>query len=583
MRRIPTLCLRVAAVVPPLFIVAMIILYGVNLPTSDEWNIADLLDEYGRGTLGFADLFAQQNEYRQLFPNIIFVFLGWATDWDVRYMMLVSVLLAVLTAFNISRLSRLTIQSDERTRLVLVLLACLLIFSPRQLENWLQGQQLIFFLPAACLTACLLLGQTPAARPQLRLLMCAALCFVSTFSSANGIISWLLMLPALRRAPAWARDPRRGLWSAAWIAAFAASAAWYLYGYESPGAAPSPAYALAHPGEAATYFLSLLGSPLSTTRLEIYVTVGCALLALYLLAWTRYRQADEGERERMLPWLLLGAYSIMTAGLITVGRAGFGVEQSVAPRYITFTLYLPLACAFLFGAEVRKGAAHERQSGRLRGAFALGLIALHVPIYVLGVHRIAAYHAFQLTNQACALVITVLADDCATQVYPSETELRRLIMVRNRLGFMLPPPLTGDRASDIAASDNGSAALRRFTLESRGGGYYRASGRALLPGGQAANAVLLAWTGPDQEARFFAFARVAPGPTPVARLLGRDASAAGQWSETFRIDMPSQMQAAFSAWAFDALTGDAYRLSGPRSVGSSGGPAPDGPDPKAAD
>ena len=47
----------------------------------------DFLHKLNEGTLSFADLFRQHNEYRQFFPNLVFVFPGaadnsmFATTW----------------------------------------------------------------------------------------------------------------------------------------------------------------------------------------------------------------------------------------------------------------------------------------------------------------------------------------------------------------------------------------------------------------------------------------------------------------------------------------------------------------------
>jgi len=69
------------AMIPAGFTGLLIFKYWVNTPIGDEWHVVSLLEKFALGTLSFQDLFAQQNEYRQFFPNLIFVALGWLTKW----------------------------------------------------------------------------------------------------------------------------------------------------------------------------------------------------------------------------------------------------------------------------------------------------------------------------------------------------------------------------------------------------------------------------------------------------------------------------------------------------------------------
>lgn len=94
------------AMTPAGFTGLLIFKYWVDIPIGDEWHVVSLLEEFALGTFSFQDLFAQQNEFRQFFPNLIFVALGWLTKWDVRFLMLLNLLLAGLISFNVYRLGR---------------------------------------------------------------------------------------------------------------------------------------------------------------------------------------------------------------------------------------------------------------------------------------------------------------------------------------------------------------------------------------------------------------------------------------------------------------------------------------------
>ena len=205
-------CLFFAAL-PACLIVLLIAAYSLDFPFEDEWALAPFFVKYANSTLTFSDLFAQQVEYRQFFPNLIIIGVGWLTRWNVRYEMLISFLLSCFISFNIYRLGEATVGRDSRDRLLAYLAANLMIFSPMQYENWLQGQQLIYFIPIACVTTCLRIAYSSLSTG-LKFAICMCLATISSFSAANGLLCWVVVLPAL----AWVKT-RSGLARLRWLVA----------------------------------------------------------------------------------------------------------------------------------------------------------------------------------------------------------------------------------------------------------------------------------------------------------------------------------------------------------------------------
>src|SRR6266576_5943871 len=101
---------------PSAFLAVLIFKYSVDLPQWDQWAYVPFFEKLSRGAMTFGDLFAQMNEYRQFFPNLVFVALGWLTRWDVRYEMLLTFLAACLLSFNVYRLAERTINADRIPR-----------------------------------------------------------------------------------------------------------------------------------------------------------------------------------------------------------------------------------------------------------------------------------------------------------------------------------------------------------------------------------------------------------------------------------------------------------------------------------
>jgi hypothetical protein len=556
--------LLLLALAPACYIGVAIRVYGVDVPVWDEWNLAVLFDKLAHSTLTLGDLFAQQNEYRQFFPNLIFLALAKLTSWDVRYGMFISFLLAGLVAYNIYRLGELTLRCGRTGRLCLFAAACLLLFSPAQYENWLEGQQLIYFIPAVCLTTGLRLAYTNKLRPWTKLLLCAVLATVATFSAANGLLCWLLLPCALARHAPFARPLHKRAWLLLWLAGCALCVGLYFHGYQQPLQHPSLLYSLAHPRTALVYLLTLLGGPFGMGHLRTSVLAGVSVLALSALAWRSCKRGAHGAAEetgRMLGWVLLGAYTLLTAGLITAGRAGFGVEQALSSRYTTYTLFLPLALVYL--SQCASVVAHVPRA--TPALLLCALLLLHVPIYLLGIRRMSVMHATQVHAKACVLLVNVVADDCRAQVYPDPAQLRQLAGTLDRLGYLRPPLLTSNQLRDIVATDaRAPETYGTFTqLAPSGVDEYTATGLAVLPErGRAADAVLLAREGVEHEPSVFAVAALESQRDLVSALLRRGTYGDTHWHKTFSVrDFPVSTS-TITAWAFDAHTGKAYRLAG---------------------
>ncbi|HEX8070230.1 MAG TPA: hypothetical protein VF546_09790 [Pyrinomonadaceae bacterium] len=561
------------ALLPACFTGILTLRCAVDLPYADELSLVALFEKAAHGALTFHDLFAQQNEYRQFFPNLLIVTLGRLTRWDVRYEMLVSFLLACLVSFNLYHLGRLTVGDSRGPRLSLYLGANLLIFSTMQGENWLQGQQLIYFIAVACVTTCLLLAQCARLGTGSKFLLCGALAVVSSFSSANGLLCWLVALPPLA-LPAWRQERARGrLWGVGWLAGLALCAAVYFYDYRKPAPHPALTEALSHPARAVVYLLASLGRPLAFGLVSASC-VGAALLCLF--AWSGWQFARAGARaphraRPMLGWLMLGAYSLLTAALLTVGRLGYGVEQALAPRYTTFTLYLPVALIHLLplalGARAAPGRAAAR--GRVVPLLVAALIAVHLPIYVLGIRHMGVLRNTLLQLKGCVLLVNIAPDPCLTRLAPDVDSLRRDFNALDRLGYLRPGLLRSAQTREFAAPDaRAPEVYGSFSaLDRTADGGYTAAGSAVLPDrGDAADVVLLAYEQPAGEATVFAVAETAAGRDFVSALLGRGQYGDARWRRTFPAAALPRGPLALSAWAFDARTGRAYRLAGTQRI-----------------
>ena len=112
--------------VPAGYLFFLIRRYGVDVPFLEQWNVALLFEKLSQGTLTAADLFAQQNEYRQFFPHVLLVGIGRLTNWNVKYDLYLIFLCACLISVGIYRLGVLTLGGTCEARAAYLLTNLLL-------------------------------------------------------------------------------------------------------------------------------------------------------------------------------------------------------------------------------------------------------------------------------------------------------------------------------------------------------------------------------------------------------------------------------------------------------------------------
>jgi len=366
--------IRFLPLTPGIFLAVLIPRYWVNLPQYDEWDSVTFFEHLSHGTLTAGLLFKQANEYRQFFPNVIVVALGWVTHWDVRYDMVVIFIAACLIAMNIRRLAAGTIEADPIKFSIVVLFGNLIIFSPTQYENWLQAQQLVYYLPILCVTAGILIARSQLATFT-KFIICGALSTISMFSSANGVVCWVTVLPVLLCFE-WPRNAHLVRWlTGGWLAALALNLALYLYHYQKPWWSPSPLSGFYHPVQAAIYFLGFVGAPFGLERARLSIIAGTILFASFVCVWIYFlrHRSDRALKARAIGWLMIGSYSVLTAAMTTIGRVGMGAGQSQSPRYIGFSAYLVVSLIFLVNIiagdmSQRRGHKSPRKFHRLNWA-----------------------------------------------------------------------------------------------------------------------------------------------------------------------------------------------------------------------
>lgn len=544
------LYISLAALLPAACLALLICRYWVNVPFSDEWDLVPIFQFAQAGELRFDYLFSQHNEHRILVPRLLLAALAWLTHGDVRSGMAFTFVLACITSAALAVLLRRTLP-DARQWPIWWLLANLLIFSPVQHENWLMGMQMLPIMPVLCLALGLVIAGSTA-MIWLKWAACAFLCLLASFSLTNGLVCWLVMLPALWMAGERGRTWLLGLW----LALFAAVVAVYFHGYSTPPYHPSLWAAFSHPFAATYYFLTLIGSALSRgTGAPTAAVLGAVLLlgglglALYLLK----QRTDRALLARVMPWLLLCLYAIASSAMTAAGRFGFGVSQAQDSRYTTVSLYLVLGLLVL--APIAWAHASKSPAAPpmwLRRCVVI-LAVVCGTIYGISCFRsISSMKSAQLKRlrgmAGIALCDIANTDDSLELLYPRPRDILGRIRFLDALGCLHPGIL---KKEDVVLT--GPADARFGSLESLSqntDGTWLAKGWAAGDNGSA-DAVILAAAGAAGHPLPF---RVARTGVRVAKSQPR----AYGWQAIIAADeLPV---GEISAWSFDVRSASVHRM-----------------------
>jgi hypothetical protein len=329
--------------VPFGYLVLMVAKYGVEVPFADQWELVPVLEKSYRGDLTLSDLWAQHNEHRIFFPRLIMVGLARLTHWQIRCelalnIVLAAVLLAILV-WQIKRTARALGASELDWALPIT---SLIVFSMSQFDNWLWGWQMQMLLSVLAVTGAIVLLASEALDFK-KFIGAAVLGFVATHSFASGIAIWPVGLLLILTEPSSraARIKRAAVWSLLSTAAIAS----YLIGYQKPAKHPAMTVAFTRPLEYLTYILKYLGSFCAQYGNAAALPDGAlavvfGLVALAILAWAAWSLIwrAKAQARALHPYLAFCAFSILSALLTGIGRAGFGSEQAMESRYCTMTV-----------------------------------------------------------------------------------------------------------------------------------------------------------------------------------------------------------------------------------------------------
>lgn len=565
-------------IIPAALLGMLILMYGVNVLFWDQWSIADTIIKAFEGKLTFSDLIAQHNESRKFFPRLIWIALAYLTHYNVRYEMLLSFLFACVTSVNIFWLSKLTVDGKLRKFILLGLIANCIIFSPVQYEAWFMGPSSVVFISIACITTCFVTACSTL-QPRAKFLVCGVLSTISTYSFANGMLSWIVVLPVLALSKSREELINKTWLFLGWFIGFTTNATFYFYNYHKPPTHPRFSETLTHPLQGVHYFLCFLGNQLAwgtgLNSLIIASIIGLFFLSAWVFSWIYFLRffKDENLRYRMLSWLMLGTYSVLSAIIATSGRLGFGVQQSLSSRYTTFSGYLIVATIYLLVIiKIHyKPKMFYRNSKPITNKVSLFALVILTILYLLdygyAVRQMSNWQRVRLQGKTCLVFVNVAPDEeCLKKLFPTGAiGIKPIANALNHFELLELPLATSSTLQDIHKNrESSSTGYGVFdTLNKKGETLYKTSGWAILPEkGKAADAVILTYENGKGDDTVFKVIEVKRRSDNLVKDFKNLAYSYSGWRQTFSSARLPVGSHKINAWAFDTTTGKAFKLTG---------------------
>ncbi|MDP9003736.1 MAG: hypothetical protein M3N12_02985 [Verrucomicrobiota bacterium] len=563
-RKICWMVVCLVALVPMIHTSNLVRKYGVEVPTLDDWAMAELIVKAHTGQLTFADIFAQQQEGRTILPKLIFVLSAARGHWDVREQMMISVVCCWLTVGGIWFLLRRAGLNLPAFAICFWLMA-VAVFSPAQYELWIFASGFPSFFPGLFVVAGLV--AIGADIPILwKFLICAVLAIASSFSLPHGLLAWGLTFPAVFMIQSVRRWRS---WLVTWLIVCAICAVGYFWGYHKPEYLPAFAPA-ASAIEYAHFILEFLGGGLayaSKNSPEASATIfGAVQLALFFAAliYSLRRLRDRVFMAKTIPWFALGFYAIGSAVLACLGRVGYGARYALASRYVTFSIFLALAVIALLAIVVTEIATADRSTRSRSLLFAvcsLLVLSYLVPYKICAANTLFFLRALSAKDRlARAAVLFSAAIDTSEVIkktaYPGDAGP---VVINadslDRLKLLRPPLLRTNhlRALPHEIADGKGASGACDTFGAVDAQTACATGWAVLSAkGRPADCVAVAYqTASDPEWIIFAISEsFEMRPALVKRFRNMDQLWSG-WTATFpTTSLPAGAKLSF--WAVDA-------------------------------
>ena len=311
--------------------------YSVNVIVSDQLSDLTVIGNSYTHLFDWSSLWAQHNENRILFPNLIVVLLAHTTNFNIQIEEYLSAAMLVATTFLLIWAHK---RRSPGTPWLYYCPVALLGCSVVQYENTLWGFQMAWYLVLLSLaTAVVLIDRVRLTWLVMTGAIVAAV--IGSFSSLQGLLIWpagLVLLYHRRRSTRFV---------VVWIGVAIASAVVYFYRFDTNAGSPRHGYALQHPLATVKFYIFAAGDIIGVPQHyygpgnNAVLLLGIVILVMAALTLVVYgiRRDEEGGSPIGVALICVGLLFIAT---VTAGRVLFGYTAASQSRYTTYDLLIPI-------------------------------------------------------------------------------------------------------------------------------------------------------------------------------------------------------------------------------------------------
>lgn len=592
------LCIRwLPAFLPPLLIYVWMRRYLLNVPFMDDFVWLPLYEKLVKGTFTSQDFFFVQMEHRLTVPAILNWIFFHLRPGSVLMMNWTSYALLCITGCNLLYLLGKSLP-DLRPRWLIAAVVSLALFSPTQSNTLLWADCFSSYMPLAFLTGVLAIYYS-GLRWQFKLIWCIALAILGTVSFASGVLIWpLLVLPIL-----WTEviPVRRDRWIffTIWSTAMLITMVCYLHNLKNQ-ALPLFSYeqgeevtlgkhlqnCLSRPWQTLEFVLIFCGASLGrgtyAPMQQTTFIMGIVLVATLLAACVPLFRKRGGSviRTQTLPWVMIGAYTLLTGMMVAMGReyARKTMDGALWNRYTIHSIMLVIAVIVLVFAYWRRILMRVDSLWRQQVVVAAPIVfgsslMLLLAGWIYGQNTMVAWWSSRLRDATCLHFAKALPDQSIDGPLIKRTQ--PLAMQMDDLGLLSPAMTKSNRLDQFKVQGlvlEGTAKLE--TLEYVESNVFRATGTAYLHGqSRPADGVLLCYKNAQDAWVIFQIGQVKSMPLflrsamePDLQYLQQPTPSARHNHASFEINFrASQLPAGpveIAAWTFDFQKLAGYRMSG---------------------
>ncbi|MEB3280165.1 MAG: hypothetical protein VKK42_14720 [Lyngbya sp.] len=572
--------------------------FGVDVPIwADQWALVDLFEAIA--TLDFSSIFRElwelNNNHRMIFPKLIFAVTAFFSNWNIFYELYWSFGLALISFLLCYKISKITNKSPS---LFLFhasnIITCFLMFSWVQYRNWLWGFQLALYLINFCVILSIFIFSLPFdLTPKNKLKIGAFFCLIASFSSAQGLVSWLALIPSILTLEGSPRQKTKRLLF--WLTSFLACGLIYSIQYNSIPVTEYydiPSYdsiweqfrVYIH------FFLNVVAAPLTGTSAVAWI-LGLILISCFIFLLFQFWVERPSIRHPLriilisesVPWISLGLFSIFCSVLMTIGRADFGADYGlITSRYTSHSILLIIAIVHLFNLYFSQKPERCKQSKSnekiLAYSFCLGLITSLMWVrsaQSLNIVKTQVYEPNQIA-QSCLYLINYLdlenskffenaPKHCLTYMVPTTVGLSKQVERLQKINlrnFAEDVPLIEEANQVYGFISSPWTSEKSFSVPT--GGIVKIDGWAVLP--NQPKQPQLVFLSLDDQQSFFANAYINLPSPDVVEFLNSKKYQNSRWEIEFSADYLKPGENIIKAWIYDPKHRQFVKISGEMQV-----------------